>query len=363
MRSRACDEKSRFTNEFSIFVKKCLMCDVKNAANWANYAILWIIVLSTSLSQFIANRFFLLCMIFWMHYCCSDEQYMLSSRRWTQRRLMLNLRRSRSRHKFESKSSKLTFEKIEKWSFIINRSSQNLRCVNFRRFKHISWRFTLLLTFLQIISLCQRCLCFRVRRSIRVRRVEYILTRIKKMIWTTTTMMKKAARMKIMKMMSKTTTKIRMRVKKTSTQISKTIKMISTSNHLKNLLKRKLSRRMIKKMTSSSRERMKETMKWNRRKTTSTRIAHQVAISRATSLTSKRKSLLCLLLLSVASYQSRRLIQSLRLIFDEVRDVCRKHRSKKKNDRLSTKMKTSSRCSNVVVAQNFDRFLFFCMIK
>jgi hypothetical protein len=104
---------------------------------------------------------------------------------------------------------------------------------------------------------------------------------------------------------------------------------MSMSNHLKNLLKRKWSRRMIKKTTSSNRKRMKKMMKWNRRKTTSTRIAHQVTISRATSLISKRKKLFRLLFFNVASYQSRSLIRNLRLIFDEVRDVRRKHCSKR----------------------------------
>ncbi len=152
--------------------------------------------------------------------------------------------------------------------------------------------------------------------------------------------------------------KIRMRVRKTSTQISKKIKMMSTSNHLKSFLKRKSSRRMIKKTMSSNWKRMKKTMKWHRRKTTLTRIAHQITIFRTTFLTSKRKRLLRLLLFNVALYQSRRLIRNLRLIFDEVRDVDRKHRSKKKNNRLLARTKTSNRPSNVVVVQDFARFLF-----
>jgi hypothetical protein len=44
-------------------------------------------------------------------------------------------------------------------------------------------------------------------------------------------------------------------------------------------------------------------------------------------------------------------------IFDEVFDDRRKRRSKKENDRFLTK-KTSNRHSNVVVAQNFNRFCF-----
>ncbi len=201
VRSYACDVTSRFTNWFSIFVKKCSTCDAKNATNWTSHAILWIIVFSTSLSQLITNKFFLLCMIFSMHYCCSDAQYMLLSRRSTQRRLMFNLCRSRFRRKFESKSSKLTFEKNEKWDFIINRSNQNLKCVKFKWFKQISWRFTFLLIFLKIIFLCRRCLYFRMKRSIRVRRVKNILRRIKKMTRTTTTMMKKTT-MKMTKTMT-----------------------------------------------------------------------------------------------------------------------------------------------------------------
>jgi hypothetical protein len=83
VRSFTCDVISRFTNWFLISVKRCSTCDAKNATNWANHAILWIIVLSTSLSQLITDRFFLLFMIFSMHHCCSDARYMLLSRRLT----------------------------------------------------------------------------------------------------------------------------------------------------------------------------------------------------------------------------------------------------------------------------------------
>ncbi len=119
MRSHACDVASKFTNWFSISVKRCLTCDAKNAANWANHATLWVIVLLTSLSQLITNRFFLLCMIFSMHYCYNDARYMLLSRRLTQRRLMFNLRRSRSRRKFEFVEINIR----KKWKMIFHHQS------------------------------------------------------------------------------------------------------------------------------------------------------------------------------------------------------------------------------------------------
>jgi hypothetical protein len=62
-----------------------------------------------------------------------------------------------------------------------------------------------------------------------------------------------------------------------------------------------------------------------------------------------------------ASFLNRFLIQSRRLIFNEIRDNRRKHRSKKKNDRFSTKTKTSNCRLNVVVAQNFNEFSLFCL--
>ncbi len=372
MRSHACDVANKFTNWLSISVKKCSTCDAKDAANWASHAILWVILLSTSLSQLITNRSLLLCMIFSMHYCCSDARYMLLSRRLTQRRLMFSLRRSKSRRRFESKSSRLTFERNERWHFIINRSSQNLKCVKFKRFRQISWRFTLLLTFLKIISLCRRCLCFRVRRSIRVRRVENILRRVKKMTRTAAAMMKRTAmRMKkTMRMMR--ATKRRRSVKTKMRRTSKKIKISSRTNRLSRSRRRKSSRRMSREATSSSWVKAKRKTKRSRNRTKIMRmksVSHSV-ISLA--IRSMRRKALNLRRRSVKSSIRRRRDQNLRSILVEVRVcrfVCSKRvssrslmktliRLKKKNDRFRTKT-TLTRRQNVVVVSIFNRF---CMI-
>ncbi len=73
----------------------------------------------------------------------------------------------------------------------------------------------------------------------------------------------------------------------------------------------------------------------------------------------KRKKSRRSLRFNEASFLNRFLIQSRRLIFDEIRDDRRKHRSKKRNDRFSTKTKTLNRRLNVVVVQNFNEFFLF----
>jgi hypothetical protein len=61
--------------------------------------------------------------------------------------------------------------------------------------------------------------------------------------------------------------------------------------------------------------------------------------------------------------RNRRSIRNQHSIFDEVLDDRQKRRSKKESVRFLTK-KTSNRRSNVVVvAQNFNRFCFACIIK
>jgi hypothetical protein len=77
------------------------------------------------------------------------------------------------------------------------------------------------------------------------------------------------------------------------------------------------------------------------------------------SLIQKKKKSRRSLRFNDASFLNRFLIQNRRLIFDEVRDDRRKHRSKKRNDRFLTKMKTSNRRSNFVVVQNFHEFSLF----
>jgi hypothetical protein len=121
---------------------------------------------------------------------------------------------------------------------------------------------------------------------------------------------------------------------------------------------------MIKRTTLSNRKKTKKTTKWHRHKTTSTRIALQAAVRQMSLFSAnfqaqKRKKSRRSLRFNEASFLNRFLIQSRRLIFDEIRDDRRKHRSKKRNDRFSTKTKTLNRRLNVVVVQNFNEFFLF----
>jgi hypothetical protein len=235
---------------------------------------------------------------------------------------MFSLRRSKSRRKFESKSSKLTFEKNEKWDFIINRRSQTLKCVKFRRFKQISWWFTFLLTFLKIISLCRRCFCFRMKRSIRVRRVKNTLRRVKKKIKTATTMMKKAAMRitKTMKMMKTTKRKqsVKMKIKRTS----KKIIISSRTNRLNRSKKRKSNRRMSREMTSSNRIKTKRKTKKNWSKTKVMRVKNVFHSIISLAIRSMKRKTLNLRRRNVKSSIRRHRNQNFRSILVEIR-VCR----------------------------------------
>jgi hypothetical protein len=129
----------------------------------------------------------------------------------------------------------------------------------------------------------------------------------------------------------------------------------SRMNRLSRSKRKKSSERMSRKTTSSNRKKAKKTMRWNRHKTTSTKIAFQAAVR----LTQKRKKSRLSLRFNEASFLNRFLIQSRRLFFNEVRDDRRKHCSKRKNDRFSAKTKTSNCRLKNVVAQNFNEFFFW----
>ncbi len=267
----------------------------------------------------------------------------------------------RCRRKFKSRSWRFIFERRAKWNLIINRSNQSLRCVKFRSFKQIRWRYTRLLIFWEIIFLCRRCFCYRMRHLIRVRRVENVFCRrhvmmMKKMTTKTRRMMKmKAMITKMMKTTMSKTTKRKRHVEKNSSRFSKKIAVFSRKNCSTCRL---ILNRLAIRMTSM----------WNRKKARKTLMKKALmkkksrqtvrSIRQANLLILKRKSIRQLRF-SVASLQSLRSTRNLRSIFDEVRVVRSKHRSKKKNDRFLTK-KTSNRRSNVVVVvQNFNRFCLF----
>ncbi len=280
---------------------------------------------------------------------------------------MLSLFFFKYRRKFESRSWKLIFEKRVKWDFIINRSNQNLRCVKFKSFKRKEWRYTRLLIFWKIISLCRRCFCCRMRYLIRVQRVENVLCRrhvmmMKKMTMKTRRMIKMKTMMtKIIKTTMLKITKRKRHVEKNSSKSSKKIKMFSRKN--RSTCRLILSRLAIK-MTSM----------WNRKKARKTlmkktlmkkKLRQTVRSIRSTnfSILTRKRSRRRLRRFNDALSRNRRSIRNQHSIFDEVLDDRQKRRSKKESVRFLTK-KTSNRRSNVVVvAQNFNRFCFACIIK
>ncbi len=162
---------------------------------------------------------------------------------------MFSLSFFKCRRKIESRSWRLIFEKRAKWDFIINRSNQNLKCVKFRSFKQIRWRYIRLLIFWKIIFLCRRCFCCWMRHLIRARRVENVFCRRHAMMMRKVTMMTR--RMMKMKAMMKTimskTTKRKRHVEENSSKSSKKIEMFSKEN--RSTCRLILSRRAIK-MTS-----------------------------------------------------------------------------------------------------------------
>jgi hypothetical protein len=89
-------------------------------------------------------------MIFWTRYFCNVAQFFQLSRRSTQRRLMFSLFFFKFRRKSESRLWNFIFERHARWNFIINWSNQSLKCVKFRSFKRIRWRYTRLLIFWKI---------------------------------------------------------------------------------------------------------------------------------------------------------------------------------------------------------------------
>jgi hypothetical protein len=267
---------------------------------------------------------------------------------------MHNLRRSKSRRKSLSKSSKLKFEKNERWNFIINRSSQSLKCVKFRRFKQISWRFTFFLTFLKIISLCRRCFYSRIRRSICARRVKNILRRVKKMTKTRTTIMKRRTikMTKTIKMMK--TTKRKRNVKTKMKWTSKKIKISSKTNRLSRSKRRKSTRRMSRRMTSSNRVKAKRKTKKSRSKAKIMRMKNVFHSIISLTIRSMKRKTLNLRRRNVKSSIRRRRDQSVRSILVEIR-VCRFVCSKRINSR--SLMKTLIRLKKTIDFERKQRWL------